>query len=85
MGIHIYSDPCIDPDRMTAISLHLYQNPFRMKLTHLAEVLPHDLNEVWHRKVHDVVPPGGLQHHVRPQQVIAGEQAGGETLLLVLL
>ena len=64
-------------------SFHL--TPAREELTHLAEVLPHDLNEVWHRKVHDVVPPGGLQHHVRSQQVVAGEQAGGKTLLLVLL
>lgn len=37
----------------------------REEPTHLAEVLPHDLNEVRHRKVHDVVPPGGLQHHIR--------------------
>lgn len=64
-------------------SFHL--TPAREELTHLAEVLPHDLNEVWHRKVHDVVSPGGLQHHVRSQQVVAGEQAGGKTLLLVLL
>lgn len=45
----------------------------------------HDLNEVWHRKVHDVVPPGGLQHHVGPQEVIAREQACSKTFLLVLL
>ena len=53
--------------------------------THLAEVLPHDLDEVGHGEVHDVVAPGRLQHHVGPQQVVAGEEAGGEALLLVLL
>lgn len=41
--------------------------------THLREVLPHDLDKVRHGEVHDVVSPGGLQHHIRPQQVIAGE------------
>lgn len=53
--------------------------------THLGQVLPHDLDEVGHGEVHDVVPPGRLQHHVGPQQVVAGEEAGGEALLLVLL
>lgn len=53
--------------------------------THLREILPHDLDEVWHGEVHDVVSPGGFQHHVWPQQVVAGEQAGGETLLFVFV
>lgn len=53
--------------------------------TYLCEVLSHDLDEVRHGKVHDVVPPGQLQHHVRVQQVIGGEQAGGEALLPALL
>lgn len=54
-------------------------------LTHLGEVLPHDLDEIGHGEVHDVVPPGRLQYHVRPQQVIAGEEAGGKALFLILL
>lgn len=41
--------------------------------THLREILPHDLDEVGHGEVHYVVSPGGLQHHVGPQQVVAGE------------
>lgn len=52
--------------------------------THLEEILSHDLDEVGHGEVHDVVLPGGLQHHVWPQQVVAGEKAGGKALLLVL-
>lgn len=54
-------------------------------VAHLAEVLPHDLDEVGHGEVHDVVPPGRLQDHVGPQEVIAREEAGGEALLLPLL
>lgn len=53
--------------------------------TNLCEVLSHDLDEVRHGKVHDVVPPGQLQHHVGVQQVIGGEQAGSEALLPALL
>lgn len=53
--------------------------------TDLGEILSHDLDEVRHGKVHDVVPPGQLQHHVRVQQVVGGEQAGGEALLPALL
>lgn len=50
---------------------------------YLGQVFPHDLDEVGHGEVHDVVSPGRLQDHVGPQQVVAGEQAGGEALLLV--
>lgn len=53
-------------------------------VAHLAEVLPHDLDEIGHGEVHDVVPPGRLQHHVRPQEVIAREEAGGKALPLLL-
>ena len=52
---------------------------------HLGEVFPHDLDEIGHGEVHDLVSPGQLQHHVRVQQVIGCEQAGGEALLLSLL
>ena len=53
--------------------------------THLGEVLPHDLDKIGHGKVHDLVSPGQLQHHVGVQQVIGCKQAGGEALLLSLL
>lgn len=46
----------------------------------LCEILPHDLNEVRHGEVNDVVPPGQLQHHVRMQQVIGCKQAGSKAL-----
>lgn len=52
---------------------------------YLAEVFPHHLDEIRHGKVHDVVPPCRLQHHIRPEQVVAGKEAGSETLLLILL
>lgn len=52
---------------------------------YLGQVLLHDLNEVGHGEVHDVVPPGGLQDHVRPEEVIASEEAGSETFPLALL
>lgn len=55
------------------------------KVAHLAEVLPHDLDEVGHGEVHDVVPPGCFQHHVGPQEVVACEEASGKALLLLLL
>ncbi len=55
------------------------------QMTNLGEVLSHDLNEVRHGKIHDVVPPGQLQHHIWVQQVIGSEQAGGEALLPALL
>lgn len=54
-------------------------------ITDLAEIFSHDLDKVRHGKVHDVVPPGQFQHHIRVQQVIGGKQAGGKALLPVLL
>lgn len=54
-------------------------------MTHLAEVLPHNLNKIWHREIHDVVPPSSLQHHIRAQKVVARKQASSKTFSLVLL
>lgn len=51
----------------------------------LCEILPHDLNEVRHGEVNDVVPPGQLQHHVRMQQVIGCKQAGSKALFPAFL
>lgn len=66
--------------------LFLFSQRLRgFKFVDLAEVFSHDLDEIWHRKVHDVVPPRGLQHHIWPQEVIAREEAGSKTLFLVLL
>lgn len=53
--------------------------------TNLCEILSHDLDEVWHGKVHDVVPPCQLQHHIRVQQVVRGKQASSKALLPALL
>ncbi len=71
---------------MTFIVLHTFVAHFRVAAhPYLAEKLPHHLDEVRHGKVHDVVPPRRLQHHIRPEQVVAAEEAGGETLLLIFL
>ncbi len=53
--------------------------------THLAQVLPHHLNEVRHGEVHQAVSPGQLQNHVRSQKIIRAEETRGETLALPLL
>ena len=53
--------------------------------THLCNVFPGDLHEEWHGIVHDVVPPGELQDHVRPQEVEAGVEAGSKAVLAVNL
>ena len=53
--------------------------------THLCNVLPGDLYEEGHGIVHDVVPPGELQDHVRPQEVEAGVEAGSKAVLAINL
>lgn len=76
---------CKNKQKLSFLSLtSVYSTP-PQQLTHLAEVLPHDLNKIWHWEIHDVVPPSSLQHHIRAQQVIAGKQASGKTFSLVLL
>ena len=57
---------------------------------HLLQLVPHDfelahhLDEVRHRKVHDVVPPGQLHHQVWVHVVVAHEQRRREALLQLL-
>ena len=53
--------------------------------THLRNVLPGDLYEEGHGIVHDVVPPGELQDHIRPQEVEAGVEASGKAVLAINL
>ena len=53
--------------------------------THLRNVLPGDLYEEGHGIVHDVVPPGELQDHIRPQEVEAGVEAGSKAVLAINL
>ena len=52
---------------------------------HLSDVLLHHLDHVGHREVHDVVPPRQLEDHVRVEQVVALEEAGGEALVVLLV
>ena len=53
-------------------------------LYYLGNVFSHNLNHVWHGEVHNIVSPGQLQNDIGAQQVVALEQAGGETLVVLL-
>mmetsp|Transcript_7994 Transcript_7994/g.24161 ORF Transcript_7994/g.24161 Transcript_7994/m.24161 type:complete len:827 (-) Transcript_7994:2764-5244(-) len=50
-----------------------------------ARVLPEHLDEEGHRIVEHVLPPGQLEANIRPDEVVAGEQARGEALLHVVV
>ena len=64
----------------------VFHHPRCLKSTdYLSDVLPHDLDHVGHGEVHDVVSPGELKDDVRAQQVVALEEAGGETLVVLAL
>lgn len=64
---------CFSLFRGLIIKSFICPNPHYLWPTHLSEILPHDLDEVRHGEVHDVVSPGSLQYYVGPQQVVAGE------------
>mmetsp|Transcript_9511 Transcript_9511/g.23660 ORF Transcript_9511/g.23660 Transcript_9511/m.23660 type:complete len:355 (-) Transcript_9511:2555-3619(-) len=51
----------------------------------LAGLISHDLDHVRHHVVGHAVHPGQLQRHVRLDEVVAGVQAGRETLLVPVL
>ncbi len=72
---------------MTFVVLHTFVAHFRVAAhPYLAEKLPHHLDEVGMAKVHDVLCLHAVSsNHIRPEQVVASWEAGGETLLLIFL
>ena len=52
-----------------------------MSFPYLGGVFPHDLDEVGHGEVHDVVFPRQLEDDVRMEQVVTLEQARGEAVV----
>lgn len=49
-------------------------------MTCLGEIFSEYLDQIWHGKVHDVVPPGQLQDDVGTKEVVAGIKAGSKAV-----
>jgi len=55
------------------------------KSIYFGAVFAENLNEIWHREVHDAIFPRQLQDDVRMQQIVAMEKTSRKTVVLPIV